>query len=191
MLPEPSRQNQFEGIILSFMRDQRQELRKLKEYMNEIDKKFMHLSLMVIEMAEEKIRARESEKIQKITKFPGTMESESLNTFRSFNTKTLSPHSSSSLPNQQSVRYVYTISPSPPLVRKSTFGFKHGTKNNQNSLETDTQETDKNQAKNNKTKHKVEKIEEDEVNRSRKSKVKARGQQKSTLKSQSQPQESQ
>nr|GEW15806.1 hypothetical protein [Tanacetum cinerariifolium] len=55
------------------------------------------------------------------------------------------------------------------------------------SLEMDTQETNKNQEKNDKTKHKVEKIEKDKVNQSRKSKVKARGQQKSTLKSQSQP----
>nr|GEW68716.1 hypothetical protein [Tanacetum cinerariifolium] len=46
--------------------------------------------------------------------------------------------------------------------------------------ETDTQETDKNQAKNDKTKHKVEKIEKGKVIRNRKSKVKARGQQKST-----------
>nr|GEW92833.1 hypothetical protein [Tanacetum cinerariifolium] len=46
--------------------------------------------------------------------------------------------------------------------------------------EMDTQETDKNQAKNNKTKHKVEKIRKDKVTQSRKSKVKARGQQKST-----------
>nr|GEV25869.1 retrovirus-related Pol polyprotein from transposon TNT 1-94 [Tanacetum cinerariifolium] len=41
------------------------------------------------------------------------------------------------------------------------------------SLETDTQETNKNQAKNNKTKHKVEKIKKDKVNQSWKSKVKA------------------
>nr|GEU90606.1 reverse transcriptase domain-containing protein [Tanacetum cinerariifolium] len=48
------------------------------------------------------------------------------------------------------------------------------------SLEADTQETDKNQSKNDKTKHKVEKIRRDKVIRSRKSKVKARCQQKST-----------
>nr|GEY29666.1 putative reverse transcriptase domain-containing protein [Tanacetum cinerariifolium] len=48
--------------------------------------------------------------------------------------------------------------------------------------EMDTQETDKNQATNDKTKHKMEKIEKDEVNRSRKTKVKSFGQQKSTLK---------
>nr|GEU32684.1 hypothetical protein [Tanacetum cinerariifolium] len=47
-------------------------------------------------------------------------------------------------------------------------------------LEMDTQETDKNQGKNDKTKHKIEKIRKDKVIRSRKSKVKARGQQKST-----------
>nr|GEY87722.1 reverse transcriptase domain-containing protein [Tanacetum cinerariifolium] len=46
--------------------------------------------------------------------------------------------------------------------------------------ETDTQEKDTNKAKNEKTKHGMEKIEKDKVIRSRKSKVKARGQQKST-----------
>nr|GEY40038.1 integrase, catalytic region, zinc finger, CCHC-type, peptidase aspartic, catalytic [Tanacetum cinerariifolium] len=46
--------------------------------------------------------------------------------------------------------------------------------------ETDTQEKDKNKAKNDKTKHRMEKIRKDKVIRSRKSKVKARGQQKST-----------
>nr|GEV21411.1 reverse transcriptase domain-containing protein [Tanacetum cinerariifolium] len=45
--------------------------------------------------------------------------------------------------------------------------------------EMDTQEKDKNQAKNDKTEHKMEKIGKDKVIRSQKSKVKARGQQKS------------
>nr|GEV44780.1 putative reverse transcriptase domain-containing protein [Tanacetum cinerariifolium] len=45
--------------------------------------------------------------------------------------------------------------------------------------ETDTQEIDKNQAKNDKTKHRMEKIEKDKVIRSRKSKVKARDEDKS------------
>ncbi|GJT30277.1 retrovirus-related pol polyprotein from transposon TNT 1-94 [Tanacetum coccineum] len=61
------------------------------------------------------------------------MESESSNTFRSLDTKNPSTYPNSSLPNHQCVRYVHTIFPSPPLVRKSTFGFKPGTKNNQNS----------------------------------------------------------
>nr|GEV17860.1 reverse transcriptase domain-containing protein [Tanacetum cinerariifolium] len=47
-------------------------------------------------------------------------------------------------------------------------------------LETDTQEKDKNKAKNNKTKHRMEKIKKYKVIRSQQSKVKARGQQKST-----------
>nr|GEZ66479.1 retrovirus-related Pol polyprotein from transposon TNT 1-94 [Tanacetum cinerariifolium] len=46
--------------------------------------------------------------------------------------------------------------------------------------ETDTQEKDKNKAKNDKTKHIMEKIRKGKVIRSQKSKVKARGQQKST-----------
>ncbi|GJX55221.1 putative reverse transcriptase domain-containing protein, partial [Tanacetum coccineum] len=53
--------------------------------------------------------------------------------YGSLNTKTPLPYLNSSLPNQQCVRYVHTIFPSPPLVRKSTIGFKPGTKNNQNS----------------------------------------------------------
>ncbi|GKB17093.1 hypothetical protein Tco_0851016 [Tanacetum coccineum] len=115
------------------MRDQEEELRQLEEYMNEIGDEFMHLSLMVIEMVEEKIRAREIKKIQKITKFPDAMESESSNTFRSLDTKTPSPYPNTSLPNQQCVRYVHTIFPSPSLVRKSTSSFKPNMKNNQKS----------------------------------------------------------
>nr|GEW49229.1 putative ribonuclease H-like domain-containing protein [Tanacetum cinerariifolium] len=49
------------------------------------------------------------------------------------------------------------------------------------TLETDTQEKDKNKAKNDKTEHRMEKIKNDKVFRSQKSKVKAQGQQKSTL----------
>nr|GEU82476.1 hypothetical protein [Tanacetum cinerariifolium] len=58
-LPEPSRQRKFKGMILSFMRDQEEELRQLEEYMNEIDDEFMHLSLAVIEMTMKK-RSRRS-----------------------------------------------------------------------------------------------------------------------------------
>ncbi|GJS10098.1 hypothetical protein Tco_0366894 [Tanacetum coccineum] len=69
--PEPPRQKKFEGIIISFIRDQEEELRQLEEYMSTIGNEFMQL-------------------------------------------------------------YVRTIFPSLPLVRKSTFGFKPGTKKNQN-----------------------------------------------------------
>ncbi|GKA96324.1 hypothetical protein Tco_0818419 [Tanacetum coccineum] len=61
MLPKPSRQKQFEGIILNFMRDQEDELRQLEKYMDEIDDEFMHLANMAIEMFEMKIKARENE----------------------------------------------------------------------------------------------------------------------------------
>ncbi|GJT85060.1 hypothetical protein Tco_1066777 [Tanacetum coccineum] len=103
-LPEPSRQRQFERIILNFMRDQEEELRQLKEYMNEIDNEFMHLSLMVIEMVEEKIRAQESKKIQKITKFLDAMEAESLNAFRPCDTTILPSYSIPSPPPHIRVR---------------------------------------------------------------------------------------
>ncbi|GJY42205.1 hypothetical protein Tco_0429475 [Tanacetum coccineum] len=35
-------------------------------------------------------------------------------------------------PKSLSIKHVCTISPRPPLVRESTFGFKPGTKDNQN-----------------------------------------------------------
>ncbi|GKD24018.1 hypothetical protein Tco_1225721 [Tanacetum coccineum] len=117
------------------MRGQEEELQQLEEYMNEINDEFMHLPLMVIEMGEEKIWAQESKKIQKITKFPYTMKSKSLNMFRSFDTKTLLLYLNSSLLNQLCVRYVHTIFPSLPLIRKSTFCFKPDTKSKQNSLQ--------------------------------------------------------
>nr|GEV80896.1 reverse transcriptase domain-containing protein [Tanacetum cinerariifolium] len=50
----------------------------------------------------------------------------------------------------------------------------------QSGQEMDTQEKDKNKAKNDKTEHEMEKIKKDKVIQSQKSKVKARGQQKST-----------
>nr|GEU86528.1 hypothetical protein [Tanacetum cinerariifolium] len=73
-----------------------EELRQLEEYMNELDDEFMHLSLMVIEMVEEKIRAQEI-KNSKNTKFPDAMEAESSNVFRPCDT-TIPPSYSIPLP---------------------------------------------------------------------------------------------
>nr|GEW70905.1 ribonuclease H-like domain-containing protein [Tanacetum cinerariifolium] len=61
------------------------------------------------------------------------MESESSNAFGTFDTTTLLSYSIPTSPSHISLRYVHTIFPYPPLVRKSTFGFKLGTNNNQNA----------------------------------------------------------
>nr|GEX79848.1 zinc finger, CCHC-type [Tanacetum cinerariifolium] len=84
----------------------------------------------------------------------------------------------------ETVRHATNIinrTPTRALVGVTSYEKFNGEKPNPEDLKkTDTQETDKNKAKNNKTKHKVEKIGKDKVIRSQKSKVKARGQQKST-----------
>ncbi|GJS53194.1 hypothetical protein Tco_0626556 [Tanacetum coccineum] len=92
-----------------------------------VNDEFMQLSLIVMEKLKEKIRAQGNEKIQKITKYPDTEEieppsvsksSESLFMKMSLCNPKFAP------PKPLRVRYVHTIFPSLPLVRKSTFGFK-------------------------------------------------------------------
>nr|GEY02714.1 hypothetical protein [Tanacetum cinerariifolium] len=93
-LPEPSRQKQFEGIIISLMGDQEEKLRQLKEYMNVISNEFMQLSSIVMEKLKDQIRAHGNEKIQKITRFLDK-ESKSLDAIeplRTLDIKTPSPY---------------------------------------------------------------------------------------------------
>ncbi|GKE50244.1 hypothetical protein Tco_1481502 [Tanacetum coccineum] len=103
--------------------------------MSIIGDEFMQLSLLVMEKLRDKIRIKENKKIQKITKFPNTKESESLvnsKSLESFGVKAPLYCPNSFPLKQLCVKYVCIILPSPPLVRESTFGFKPGTKNNQN-----------------------------------------------------------
>ncbi|GJT09837.1 hypothetical protein Tco_0856879 [Tanacetum coccineum] len=103
--------------------------------MSIIGDEFMQLSLLLMEKLRDKIRIKENKKIQQITKFPDTKESESLvnsKSLESFGVKASLSCPNSFTPKQLCVKYDCTILPSPPLVRESTFGFKPGTKNNQN-----------------------------------------------------------
>nr|GEW76975.1 hypothetical protein [Tanacetum cinerariifolium] len=81
--PEPPRQEEFEGIIISFIRNQEGELRQLEEYMSIIGGEVMQLSLLVMEKLKDKIRTKENKMIQKITRFPETKKLESSDTGKS------------------------------------------------------------------------------------------------------------
>ncbi|GJX24172.1 hypothetical protein Tco_0228617 [Tanacetum coccineum] len=55
-LPEPSRQEEFEHIVMNFILDQEERVKQLEEYMKVIVSDFMQLSSKVIRRLKEKIR---------------------------------------------------------------------------------------------------------------------------------------
>nr|GEV22473.1 putative reverse transcriptase domain-containing protein [Tanacetum cinerariifolium] len=127
--PEPSRQEAFEDLVMNFILDQEERVKKLEEYIGVIVSDFMQLSLKVVEKLKDKIRAEESrvKKIKKITrnskkedlkpssnlKFPETLAKSTYSHVLDF----ISPKS-------LYVKYVRIIFPSLPLVMESTFAFK-------------------------------------------------------------------
>ncbi|GJU87827.1 hypothetical protein Tco_1295373 [Tanacetum coccineum] len=70
--PEPSRQEEFEHIVMNFIIDQEDRVNQLKEYMRVIVSDFMQLSLEVTSRVKEMIREEGNKirKIKKITKYP-------------------------------------------------------------------------------------------------------------------------
>ncbi|GKC02006.1 hypothetical protein Tco_0993616 [Tanacetum coccineum] len=134
---EPSRQEEFEDLMINFILDQEEKVRQLEEYMCVIGSDFMQLSLEIVGKLKEEIRIEQNrtKKIKKITRYPDTKDVEPLNDHKF--SKTLTKEVPSDTPKIVSpkslyVKHVHTIFPSPHLVRESTFGFKPGTKNNQN-----------------------------------------------------------
>ncbi|GJX13277.1 zinc finger, CCHC-type containing protein [Tanacetum coccineum] len=134
--PELSRQEAFEDLVMNFILDQEERVKKLEEYMCVIGSDFMQLSSEVVGKLKEEIRMEENrtKKIEKITKYPDTEDLDPLNghKFLEALTEKASFHTPKFVsPKSLGVKYVRTIFPSPPLVRESTFGFKPGTNNNQ------------------------------------------------------------
>ncbi|GJR07363.1 hypothetical protein Tco_0530347 [Tanacetum coccineum] len=106
---KPSRQEEFEDLVMNFLLDQEEKVRQLEEYI--------------------------TKKIKKIIRYPDTEDLEPLNDhkFSETLTKEVSSHTPKTIsPKSLYVKHVRRIFPSPPLVRESTFGFKSGTKNNRN-----------------------------------------------------------
>ncbi|GKE40731.1 hypothetical protein Tco_1464136 [Tanacetum coccineum] len=70
--PEPSRQEEFEHIVMNFILDQKERVNQLEEYIRVIVSDFMQLSSEVTRRLKEKIREEGNKirKIEKITKYP-------------------------------------------------------------------------------------------------------------------------
>ncbi|GJW74031.1 hypothetical protein Tco_0133401 [Tanacetum coccineum] len=71
---EPSRQEEFEHIVINFIYDQEERIRQLKNYMQDITDEFMEFSSKVALRLKERIKESESKprKIKKFTKYPDT-----------------------------------------------------------------------------------------------------------------------
>ncbi|GJX66043.1 zinc finger, CCHC-type containing protein [Tanacetum coccineum] len=79
--PEPSHQEAFKDLVMNFILDQEEKVKKLKEYMGVIGGDFMQLSSKVVGKLKEEIRMEENraKKIEKITRYHETEKLEPLN----------------------------------------------------------------------------------------------------------------
>ncbi|GKC21091.1 hypothetical protein Tco_1023241 [Tanacetum coccineum] len=123
----------FVGLVMNFILDQKDKIRQPEECMGMIWDNFMQLSLDYVKILKEvqtqEFEHDQSKKIQKITKYPDTenLDSRTRDTFHVLFTQEkplCTQESFSSKP--LCVGYVRVILPNPPLIRKSTFGFKPG-----------------------------------------------------------------
>ncbi|GJR97042.1 hypothetical protein Tco_0269216 [Tanacetum coccineum] len=71
---EPSRQEEFEHIVMKFIYDQEEKIKQLKNYMQDITDEFMEFSSEVTLRLKERVKENESKprKIKKITKYLDT-----------------------------------------------------------------------------------------------------------------------
>ncbi|GJW66880.1 hypothetical protein Tco_0619735 [Tanacetum coccineum] len=71
---EPSRQEEFEHIVMNFIFDQEERITQLEDYMEVIAEEFMEFSSEVARRLKERIKENENKprKIEKITKYPDT-----------------------------------------------------------------------------------------------------------------------
>ncbi|GKB91281.1 hypothetical protein Tco_0963553 [Tanacetum coccineum] len=71
---EPSRQEEFEHIVMNFIFDQEERIGQLKNYMQVITEEFMEFSSEVARRLKERIKENDNKtrKIKKITKYPDT-----------------------------------------------------------------------------------------------------------------------
>ncbi|GJT05254.1 hypothetical protein Tco_0839716 [Tanacetum coccineum] len=134
---EPSRQEEFEHIMMNFILDQEERVEQLKEYMIVITGDFMQLSSEVTRRLKDKIREEwgRLKKIEKITKYPDKEVSEPLagQKFPQTLAKKTFHDTLKSIPMTPLwIRYVQLNFSNPPRFRKSAFSFKPSKKANQN-----------------------------------------------------------
>ncbi|GJX55410.1 hypothetical protein Tco_0285307 [Tanacetum coccineum] len=135
--PKPSRQEEFEHIMMNFILDQEERVEQLKEYMKVIVGDFMQLSSEVTRRLKEKIREEGGrlKKIEKITKYPDKEVSEPLagQKFPETLAKKTFHNTLKSIPTTPLwIRYVQLNFSNPPRFRKSAFSFKPSKKASQN-----------------------------------------------------------
>ncbi|GJU44098.1 hypothetical protein Tco_1201364 [Tanacetum coccineum] len=63
--PEPSRQEEFEHIVMNFILDQEERVKQLEEYIRKIGSEFMQLSLRVVEKLKAEIKREGSRVMSK------------------------------------------------------------------------------------------------------------------------------
>ncbi|GKD52925.1 hypothetical protein Tco_1286312, partial [Tanacetum coccineum] len=118
--PEPSRQEEFEHIVMNFILDQEERVKQLEEYMDVIIGDFMQLSSEVTRRLKEKI-IEEGSRMRKIEKITRYLENEDLKPssnlkFSETLTKSTSFHAPDFIPPKSlCVKHVLIIFPSPHL----------------------------------------------------------------------------
>ncbi|GJS01626.1 hypothetical protein Tco_0318134 [Tanacetum coccineum] len=128
---EPSRQEEFEHLVMNFIFDQEERIKQLEDYMQVITNEFMEFSSEVVKRLKERIKENENKprKIEKITKYPDTkiLENNVKHNFLENLMKKTFPTPS----NLLCVRYFRLIPSNPSQPRKNTVGFKPGKRTKQ------------------------------------------------------------
>ncbi|GKC49531.1 hypothetical protein Tco_1072276 [Tanacetum coccineum] len=121
---EPSRQEEFEHIVMNFIYDQEERIKQLENYMQDITDEFMEFSSEVTLRLKERVKENESKprKIEKITKYPDTKVLEN-NAEHDF-LKNLDKKTFSTPTSHLCVRYVRLIPSNPSQPRMNIFEFK-------------------------------------------------------------------
>ncbi|GJX62599.1 zinc finger, CCHC-type containing protein [Tanacetum coccineum] len=123
---EPSRQEEFEHIVMNFIFDQEERITQLEDYMQVIVEEFMEFSSEVTRRLKERIKENENKprKIEKIIKYPDTkvMENSAKHDFLENLKKKTFPNPA----NLLCVRYIRLIHWNPSQPWKNIFGFKLG-----------------------------------------------------------------
>ncbi|GJZ01463.1 zinc finger, CCHC-type containing protein [Tanacetum coccineum] len=127
----PSRQEEFEHIVMNFIYDQEERIRELEHYMQDITNEFMEFSSEFALRLKEKIKENKSKprKIKKITKY---LEAKDLENSAKHNfLENLEKKSFPTPASHLCVRCVRLIPSNPSQPRKNIFGFKPGKRDNQ------------------------------------------------------------
>ncbi|GJY72564.1 hypothetical protein Tco_0476267 [Tanacetum coccineum] len=130
---EPSRQEEFEHIVMNFIFDQEERIRQLENYIQVITEEFIEFSSEVARRLKEMIKENDNKprKIEKIVKYPDTkvLENSAKHNFLENLEKKTFP----TLVNLLCIRYFQLIPSNPSRPRKNTFRVKPRKRANQSN----------------------------------------------------------